>query len=184
MAVRALPPTSAIGNPDLISRVMRGRGLSLIEQLVVLTILAVLTAGVLLVLPDTAARRSEREARRIAVLVGLACEQAAVSGRDVGIRVSTDALAFGRFEAGAFVPFAAGGNDPLRARPLPSGLHLRLWRDGIELPLADASAAQIACLAAGELTPFSLLLGDADGHAWRLRGHADRHVDVEPDDAP
>lgn len=162
---------------------MRERGLSLIELLVVLTILAVLTAGVLLVLPDSAARRSEREARRIAALVGLACEQAAVSGRDLGIRVGTDALAFGHFEAGAFVPFAAGGDDPLRARSLPAGLHLRLWRDGVELPLGDDPQAQIACLAAGELTPFSLNLGDERGHVWRLRGKPDGSLDVEPGDA-
>lgn len=160
-------------------------GLALIELLVVLVILGVLVGAVTLAFPDFGARRGEQALARVHALVELACERAALSGRDVGIAVSRDALAFGYFRAGRFEPIPDSPGEVLRPRRIDGGLALSLAVDGRTLALADASPArpQLACLSSGELTPFALELANAEGGRWRLRGHASGRLEAETADA-
>src|SRR3546814_19536228 len=60
------------------------RGITLIELLVALVIVAVLSAAAVLAIPDFGARRAEVTAERFTALLGRACERAEVSGRDMG----------------------------------------------------------------------------------------------------
>lgn len=157
----------------------RTRGVTLIELLVALVIVATLTAAVTLAIPDFGARRSDAAAEQLAARIGLACERAMVSGRDVGIRVAVDGLRFGQFEAGAFQPWVDDPSEPLRPRTLSHGLQLQLMRDGRVLEFDDNVAPQLACQASGELTPFELLLLRDALPLWRIRGLASGSVERE-----
>lgn len=157
----------------------RARGVTLIELLVALVIVATLTAAVTLAIPDFGARRSDAAAEQLAARIGLACERAMGSGRDVGIRVAADGLRFGQFEAGAFQPWGDDPSEPLRPRTLSHGLQLQLMRDGRVLEFDDNVAPQLACQASGELTPFELLLLRDALPLWRIRGLASGSVERE-----
>jgi len=142
--------------------------------------MAALTAAVTLAIPDFGTRRNDAAAEQLAARIGLACERAMVSGRDVGIRVSAEGLRFGQFEAGAFQSWANDPSEPLRPRILPEGLQLQLRRDGRALEFDEqVSAPQLACQASGELTPFDLLLLRDQRALWRITGLASGSVQRE-----
>lgn len=142
--------------------------------------MAVLTAAVTLAIPDFGARRSDAVAAQLAARIGLACERAMVSGRDVGIRVSGDGLRFGQFEAGAFQEWADDPSESLRPRNLSDGYSLQLTRDGHVLEFDDRiTAPQLACQASGELTPFELLLSRERRPLWRISGSVGGSVQRE-----
>src|SRR3954471_11879978 len=75
----------------------RSRGFSLIEILVVLVILGVAVAAVTLGIAGAGGgRQLERDAERLGALVSYACEQAELSGRDIGMSFSRSGYRFGR----------------------------------------------------------------------------------------
>jgi type II secretory pathway pseudopilin PulG len=143
-------------------------GISLIELLVALAIVATMAGAVLLAFPDMAGRTVETSAGRVQELIVLACERAERSGRDFGIAIGNDSLRFGPFVDGVWQPLADSPSEALRPRQLPEPLTLALSVDGAELALADGSpdTPQLACLATGERTPFELAL--VDGHGTRV----------------
>ena len=87
-------------------------GFSLIEILVVTVILAVVAATVTLAIAGAGGERQlARDAERIGALVNYACEQAELSGRDIGISINpTRSMQLGR-GATTSLPLA-----PARAR--------------------------------------------------------------------
>lgn len=150
----------------------RRSGISLIELLVALAIVATMAGAVLLAFPDLAGRTVETSAGRVQELLTLACERAERSGRDFGIAVGNDSLRFGPFVGGVWQPLADSPSEALRPRQLPEPLTLVLSVDGAELALADGlpDTPQLACLATGERTPFELALVDGTGtRVWQIR---------------
>ncbi|MCB1560797.1 MAG: GspH/FimT family pseudopilin [Xanthomonadales bacterium] len=165
---------------------MAQRGLSLLEVLVVIAIVAALLAALTLSFGGSASRRLENRARRAQALIELACDRASLSGSDMGIRVGESQLEFGFIDAVGWHPVAgADSGDPLRPRSLGDAVTVRLQRDGRELRLGDVAAGpQLACLGSGELTPFVLeFRSDDSDDAWRLRGDALRRLTLERIDA-
>lgn len=78
-----------------ISATGRAEGFTLVELLIVLTILGLLSAAVVIALPD--ARGSVREeALRFAARVGQARDRAVIEARPVAVRVTADGYAFER----------------------------------------------------------------------------------------
>ncbi len=166
---------------------MAQRGLSLLEVLVVMAIVAVLVAAITLSFGGGDSRRLENAARRAQALIELACDRASLSGSDMGIRVSRDRLEFGFIDVAGW--HAIEGNDSaeaLRPRVLGEGVSLQLRSDGRELRLdGEAGGPQLACLGSGELTPFTLeLRADGVDEAWRLRGDGIARLTLERIDVP
>jgi general secretion pathway protein H len=153
----------------------RRRGFTLIELLVALVIVGVIVAAVTLT-AGSGERVLEEAARRAEARIALACERAALSGRDIGFSFIDSKLRFGYVEPREWRLIDDSPSDELRERELGDGVQLQASRDGVELAadVEEALQPQFACLASGELTPFELLLG-RPGIAgyWRVRGEFD-----------
>jgi len=192
-AARARLRTSATGAIDLavtiaaavnrsFSRPLRSYGFSLIELLVVILIVGIVAGAVALSVRGSGEREVENAARRAQALVRLACERAALTGRDIGFALAQDGLRFGYFEQEGWQPLPdSNGSEELRPRPLGRELTLRAERDGETLlPMSDAGRKpSFACLSSGELTPFVLHIERADAEtAWALEGRLDGSLEL------
>jgi type II secretion system protein I/type II secretion system protein H len=132
----------------------RQAGLSLIEILVVVAILAALVAAITLSVDAVGApRQLEREARRLAALTELACEQAQLSGHEHGLHLLAEGYGF---SVATGVAWRLHDEGALRPRELPAGIALRGARNGVELAAADGygDPPQVVCFPSGELSPY------------------------------
>jgi general secretion pathway protein H len=157
-----------------------GAGFSLVEVLVVLVIVGVLALAVTLAVGGSGERRLEHEATRFQGLVGLACDEAQLSGREIGVELTPQGYAFSRLDGDAWQPLPDHGE--LRARQWLPGLRTDLRRSGLPLAApgdAATAAPQLVCFSSGELTPFTLTLalGDIPGR-YRVQGRDDGSVTI------
>ena len=137
-------------------------GFSLIEILVVTVILAVVAATVTLAVAGAGGERQlARDADRIAALVGYACEQAELSGRDIGLSLSRGGYRFSRSEHAEWLLLRDG---ELRPRKWSNGPVVTLARDGNRVGVGDEfpDKPQLVCFSSGELTAFRLDLALPD----------------------
>jgi hypothetical protein len=87
-------------------------------------------------------------------LIRHACNQAELSGREIGLRVGSDGYSFSML---GFEGWMDGDQkDALRPRVWVPGLQVELFRDGsaTRVPDSDAEQPQIVCFSSGELSPF------------------------------
>jgi len=163
--------TSAIG---INKRGAAMRGFTLIELLVVVVILAVLAGALILAMGGLGGERQlEREAQRTQALIGYACEQAELVGRDIGVSVDTHGYRFSRRNGAAWLPLES---DELRAREWLAGTQTALSSDGHAIVVGDdfPEKPQLVCFSSGELTPFRLELRLTDlAQGWQLDGKPD-----------
>ena len=153
----------------------RRTGFTLIELLVVVAIVGVLALALTLSVANSSERRLEGAAERFSALVGHACEQSELRGREIGIAIAPDGYAFLRLDRDGWQPFA--GDDALRTREWPQGTRVTLTREGRPQGLVHGDtqhAPQLVCFASGELTPFALdlALGDSRAH-YRVEAQGD-----------
>src|SRR5688572_8332006 len=81
-------------SPFLIPHSRPRTGFTLIELLVVVAIVGVLALALTLSVANSSERRLEAAAERFAALVGHACEQSELRGREIGIVIAPDGYAF------------------------------------------------------------------------------------------
>lgn len=157
----------------------RLRGFTLLEILIVVVILAVLTAIVTLAVGGAGGERQlEREAQRVRALIVYACEQAELTGREIGFNAAADGYRFSRFDNDVWLPIR---DSELRPRKWPEQTLATLTRDG--QPANDEKTPtdkpQLICFNSGELTAFRLELALPDiERRYRVDGHLDGTVDV------
>jgi len=140
-------------------------GFSLIEILVVTVILAVVASAVTLAVAGAGGERQlARDADRVAALVGYACEQAELSGRDIGLSLSRGGYRFSRSEHTDWLLLREG---ELRPRKWSVSPIVTLARDGNRVGIDDEfpDKPQLACFSSGELTAFRLELALPDAAA-------------------
>lgn len=146
----------------------RNAGFTLIEVMVVLTIIAVLTGMVALRLGNRGREvQHERELRRLQQAITLAAEEAIIQGRPYGLAVSAHDYRFCRREQGSWTPIEA--DRALAPHLLPENLVLQIES---ELPSSASAAgdqdAEGACpmirlFPSGEAEPLQLTLRDTTG---------------------
>ena len=160
-----------------VQRIVRNpaAGFTLIELLVVVVIVAVLAAALTLSIGSAGgARQLAHESEKLQALLSHACEQAELSGREIGLSFVSDGYGFSRFEGDLWLPLKRGSEE-LRRRHW-NGIASSLQRNGIRVSvLADfPEKPQIVCFSSGEITPFelSLGLGELDVH-YQLSGQPD-----------
>jgi len=154
-------------------------GFTLIEILVVVVILAVVSVAVLL---STGAIGGERqlghEANRFQALLSYACEQAELTGREIGISINREGYRFSRLEHNDWVPIV---KDELRARKWLAGTEVQISRDNQPVRILDAfpEKPQLVCFSSGELTAFRLSISLPDvSTRYRLDGEPDGTISL------
>lgn len=162
-------------------------GFSLLELLAVLLIIGIVaTMAVLSVGTADSERLLHEEARRLAALVDLSCEEAVLRG-------DTFALSFGPGGTGYGFLVRTGErwlprtDNAWRPRTLPEGFSAEVRVEGRRVLLDEAAAGRphLVCLASGELVPFEVRL-QAPGTetAWRVTGAWDGDVAVGRQGSP
>jgi general secretion pathway protein H len=156
-------------------------GFTLIELLVVVVIVGVLAAALAISIGGSSQRVLDNATGRFQALLGQACEQAELTGREIGVVVSATGYAFQQLNGSEWQE--PGGNGELRARRWPDGLRIELSREGrpLELASAEQPTPQLVCFSSGELTPFALTLALGDTRL-RVVGKDDGSVQRERSD--
>lgn len=159
---------------------MRQRGFTLLEILVVMFIISIIVGFAVLSIDGRGgADRLQREAERMDALLSLAADEAILFGSQMGVDFTPEGYRFLRLQQEGWVPLA-GGQTPLRPRELPEGIRLRLLeaesnKDRFD-PLAPAGAEDdsadegdeedsekrrrpdLLLLSSGEVSPFQFEL--------------------------
>lgn len=168
----------------------RARGFTLLEVLVVVVIMAIVTAATLLsvgLVGDD--REISREAERLVALVDLAGEEALLEGRELGLLIEPGQYRFFMFEAQSNRWLPLENDDLLKTRELPEGGRFELAIEGREVVLRahaqkdeaeEDFAPQIMILSSGAMTPFEIEL-ERDFEPWRFSiiGEADGGTELE-----
>ncbi len=147
----------------------RGRvtagGFTLVEILVVVVIIAVLSAGLLLSISLAGGRDSdlEKESDRFYNLLKYAREQAELQTREYGVIVQDDSYEFVSYDVHRGVWRSIFEDDVLRLRKLPYGLDFKLKVDTRPVVLkkpADAKdkTPQLMIYSSGDLSQFEVTL--------------------------
>lgn len=147
-------------------------GFSLVEILVVIVILAVTATAVTLAVADVGERRLVRDGERLQALIGYACEQAELSGRQIGLSLNREGYRFSRSDRADWLPERDG---ELRPRKWSINADAQLTRDGqsVDVGAEYPDKPQLVCFSSGELTAFRLELALPDSPIrYRLDGSA------------
>jgi general secretion pathway protein H len=140
----------------------RQAGFTLLEILVVMVIIAILSAGAILSLSAFGQDRElENESDRLVTLLNYAHEQADLQTRELGLYCGEHGYRFLAFDARTNQWGDIGDDDALRKRDLPVGLTLRLAVEGrpVVLPKPGEDKAADA-KASGSNKPDGLKSGD------------------------
>lgn len=167
------------------------RGFTLIEILVVVLIISIVSAIAVMSLRDTRGdTQIKEEARRIATLMKLASDEAAMQGRDLGVRFRPESYEFLLYERDLQDWVTLDYDKLLRERQVPEGivLTLKLEDVDVELPLVEddeREPPQVLILSSGETTPFELEIeSDNSNYVYYLTGQPLGGVEIEWDERP
>lgn len=152
------------------------KGFTLIEVLVVVVILAVIAGALVIALPQFDQRRAEREAERLAALLALACEQAELAGRELGLHLVAGGYGFSLADGDRWLPFAAEHRfHPRRVE----GVAMQVdGREPVARDLVDSEPAAV-CWPSGELSPLDVRFVHAGRMQARVHTGADAIARVE-----
>lgn len=156
-------------------------GFSLLELLVVITLIAVLT-GLAVVSVDLAGpeRHAEEEARRLALLLGEQCEQAILDSRELGLRFDPEGYRFSIWDGEQWHEYY---RPPVfQPRLLPEGFRVDLELQGRPVLLEDDPKnfdPHVVCYSSGEMTPFELaVLPPEPAPGRQVQGQRDGQVEL------
>lgn len=138
----------------------RARAFTLLELLIVLTILGVLTATVMLSFTGTDREQTLKgAAERLALRIELARQRSLTRNREWGIFVEPDTYRFAEFDPDRGNWINQMGR-PFDRDDLPDRVRLLLELEEYdELPFAESDGLpQILIFSSGEVTPFRILL--------------------------
>ena len=165
-------------------------GFTLIEILVVMVIIAIMTAAVTVAVGALGGDSEiDDEARRLADVVSLALEQAELEGRDFGLRLEPESYQVMGFDGRrGWIP--STDDSWFNRRALPPGLSFALETEGRRVLLrkperAETRLPQVVAYASGEVTPYRITLTRlATGATATLEGTGDGSIKMSRDDAP
>jgi general secretion pathway protein H len=153
---------------------MRQRGFTLIGILVAVVIIGIMIVGVTLATGVAVGdRQLDTERDRILALADHLRDQAALQGREYGLRCFEGGYQFLAFDARQGL-WLYEGDDLLRERTLPEGIGMRLSIEGRDVVLPEAEVEidelvpQIMLYSSGDLNLFELELRRDGGAGVRI----------------
>lgn len=167
---------------------VRSRGFTLIEILVVVALVAVITAAVLLSIPSRSTAELQRlEANRLSARMTIAREEAMLRARTFGLRVEPDGYRFLQRRDAGWHGFA--DDHPLRHHRIPAVLRLELEVEGADIDIGagadderteNGPAPQIYFLAGGEILPGYALhvLGEDSGAEYTIAPGEEQWIEI------
>ena len=161
-------------------------GFTLIEILVVVVIIAVITAGAILSLSTVGHDRElETERDRLVSLLNYAREQAELQTRELGLYCTQDGYRFLAFDPLTNLWKDVTEDDALHRRELPSGLRIRLSVEAHDVVLAQATDPAKKKVDPKDLIPHVMIFSNGDLTSFSLtleREGSERSVVLSPDD--
>jgi general secretion pathway protein H len=166
---RTFSPPDSLPDSHPVSRSIPGsRGFTLLEVLVVVSLVSILTGVVILGFTGADTQQAVKGyAQRFAFRIELARQQALNRNREWGIYVAEQDYHFAEFspEAGKW---EEQSQRPFDSIEVPEYVRLRIETEGVgELPFEDEDLPQILVFSSGEVTPFTLYLElPGDNEPW------------------
>lgn len=174
----------------------RSRGFTLLELLVVMVLIAILTAAAISTLKFVAkSADAKTEAHRVAALAGLAAEEALLTGREYGMRIDDEEVVFLLFDDAAGQWQLLADDDTFHPRPVPDAVEFDLVIEGQAISLTPpneedtgeededlAEPPQVIFLSSGEITPFTLTVQERDGEeTWTVEADLLGRMEITSD---
>lgn len=164
------------------------RGMTLVEILVVMVIIALMAAAVTVAIGALGGDSEiDDEARRLTDVIALALEQAELEGRDYGLRLEPESYEVMGFDGRrGWVP--AADDAWFRRHALPPGLSFALEAEGRRVLLRrperpESRLPQVVTYASGEVTPYRITLDrPASGASATLTGAVDGTIELSRND--
>lgn len=153
-------------------------GFTLLEVLVVVTIIAIVVAMVGLNVGGDAARRVQDEAQRLALLAQTAQEEAVLQGSLVILVATEDHYDFLKPGKDG-EPEPLQGDEVLRSRQL----HDAVIDESEVANVPTGHSPALVFLPTGEFEPFRIVLRGSDS-AWTVTGDGDGRIVAEPLEEP
>ena len=156
------------------ARLCRGSGFTLIEVLVVVLIIAIISATVVLGLGNFSDDRELRnDARRMTALIEMTLDEATLQGRDFGLELMQNGYRFVEYDPLTEQWFEVIGDDLMRPRSLAEETEFNLFLEDkrvlLKVDAADTEKSDdddgnigddylphILVLSSGDITPFVL----------------------------
>ena len=154
----------------------RQRGMTLIEILVVLVIIAIISTLMLISVDgrDSSWKLTE-QARRLMALTTLQCEQALLESREYAWTLTSQGYQFLEYNG---VEWGRSEDRVLKPHRFPVSVIPRLEMNQQTILPAEAEVPHVICFSSGEMTPFSLTLGSGDASV-RVRGTITGELELE-----
>jgi general secretion pathway protein H len=153
---------------------VRAKGFTLIEILVVVAIIAIVTAAVVLsmgVIGDD--RDSRTEVRRLATLIEVAQDEATMQGREFGLELLTGGYRFVEYDPLAVQWVDIPGDETLRPRNLSEGVTIELFMEDkrvtLEEELADLRSEEDNRQSLTSYAPHGLIFSSGDMTPMEIR---------------
>jgi general secretion pathway protein H len=158
------------------TRYRRDKGFTLIEILVVVAIVAIVTAVATLSLSLVGEDRDSRtEARRLASLLEVALDESILQGREFGIELMTGGYRFVEYDPQTLTWVELPFDETLRPRDLPEGVTMELFVEDQRVVLEEQAAElddpdedeadddrnfapHVLVFSSGDVTPFEVHL--------------------------
>lgn len=159
-------------------------GFTLLEVLVVVTIISVMAGAALLSMSGNSVRRVQAEAERLQQIMQMAADEAIFQKMEMGMQLTSHSYSFMQYDA-VSRSWKKLTEKPFRAYDVPEDITLSLTENKKTLPLtATHDQPALVFLSNGEMTAFTLSLSAPSSPAALLVADGIAPISLQSDANP